>query len=62
MRFCHHQFVLMKTEYNEISKRMGCGYLWYRCPKCGKMVRDLYVSTKHSIYDSGWHEMLKNKM
>ena len=37
MRFCHHEFILIDSEYNNVSKRMGCGRLWYRCPKCGKM-------------------------
>lgn len=37
MRLCNHDFVLVNSEYNDVSKRMGCGRLWYRCPKCGKM-------------------------
>ena len=37
MSLCHHEFVLIDSEYNNVSKRMGCGRLWYRCPKCGKM-------------------------
>lgn len=36
-RFCKHEFVLIKSERNEVSKRTGCSRLWYRCPKCGKM-------------------------
>lgn len=37
MRFCRHEFILIDSEYNNVSKQMGCGRLWYRCPKCGKM-------------------------
>lgn len=39
MRFCRHHFVIMKNEYNEVSKEVGCGNaLSYKCSKCGKIV------------------------
>lgn len=38
-RFCRHDFVLMNTEYNKVSKQVGCGNaLSYKCTKCGKIV------------------------
>lgn len=39
MRFCRHDFQLMNTEYNKVSKNIGCGNaLSYKCSKCGKIV------------------------
>lgn len=38
-RFCKHEFKLMDTEYNKVSKGIGCGNaLSYKCTKCGKIV------------------------
>ena len=37
MNFCRHRFVLMNNDYNKVSKMLGCGLLWYKCPKCGKV-------------------------
>lgn len=37
MKFCNHDFVLVDTEYNNVSRKIGCGRLWYKCPKCGKV-------------------------
>ena len=33
-RFCRHHFVLMKNEYNDISKVYGGDKLAYKCSKC----------------------------
>lgn len=39
MRFCRHDFQLMKNEYNKVSKAVGCGNaLSYKCTRCGKIV------------------------
>lgn len=62
MRFCKHDFVLMDTEYNKVSKRYGCGYLWYRCPKCGKMFRTGVDTSRHRDYYRGWQELMKKRM
>ncbi len=53
-RFCRHEFVLMKNEYNEVSKRMGCCYLWYKCPKCGKMFKSEVSYRGYDSYIPGW--------
>ena len=37
-RLCRHHFVLMKNEYNDISKVYGGDKLTYKCSKCGKIV------------------------
>lgn len=37
-RFCRHHFVLMKNEYNDISRVYGGDKLTYKCSKCGKIV------------------------
>ena len=62
MSLCHHKFVLMDTEFNKVSLRIGCGYLWYRCPKCGKTIRRGFDNIRHRDHYHGWHEVLKNKM
>lgn len=37
--FCRHHFVEMDTEYNRVSKEVGCGNaISYKCDKCGKIV------------------------
>lgn len=54
MRFCKHDFVLMDTEYNKVSERYGCGYLWYRCPKCGKMFRTEVTWKGYKNHIPGW--------
>lgn len=38
MRFCRHHFVIIKNEYNDISKVYGGDKLAYKCSKCGKIV------------------------
>jgi uncharacterized C2H2 Zn-finger protein len=37
MKFCNHDFGLVDTEYNNVNRKIGCGRLWYKCPKCGKV-------------------------
>ena len=38
MRFCRHHFVIIKNEYNDISRVYGGNKLAYKCSKCGKIV------------------------
>lgn len=37
-RFCRHHFVLIKNEYNDISRVYGGDKLAFKCAKCGKIV------------------------
>lgn len=37
-RFCRHHFVIIKNEYNDISRVCGGDKLAYKCSKCGKIV------------------------
>jgi uncharacterized C2H2 Zn-finger protein len=62
MNFCRHRFVLMDNDYNRVSRRIGCGRLWYKCPKCGKVFYADIDTSRHRDYYHGWHEVLKNKM
>jgi len=54
MNFCRHRFVLMDNEFNRVSRQSGCGILWYRCPKCGKMFRTEVAWEGYKSYVPGW--------
>jgi hypothetical protein len=62
MKFCNHDFVLMNTEYNKVSKNTGCGRLWYKCPKCGKMFHSEIMWTGSDSYTKGCYYGIKKRM
>ena len=61
MSLCHHKFVLMDTEFNKVSLRIGCGHLWYRCPKCGKMVHTEITWKGSDTYAKGVFSGIKKR-
>lgn len=54
MKFCNHDFVLVDTEYNNVSRKIGCGRLWYKCPKCGKVFHVDVNSAGKDASPRGW--------
>lgn len=62
MKFCNHDFVLVDTEYNNVSRKIGCGRLWYKCPKCGKMFHSEIRWTGSDSYIKGCYYGIKKRM
>lgn len=62
MKFCNHDFVLVDTEYNNVSRKIGCGRLWYKCPKCGKMFHSEIRWKGSDSYTKGCYCGIKKRM
>ena len=60
-RFCKHEFVLMDSEFNKASKNMGCGRLWYKCPKCGRMFYSELMWKGSDTYAKGCFAGIKKR-
>lgn len=39
MAYCRHDFAMMDNEFNRSNHYCGCTVYYYKCRKCGKIVR-----------------------
>ena len=59
MSFCKHEMVLKETEYRNINGRVTRWRLWYKCPKCGKMIHEDITGREN--YGRNWHDEYRKR-